>query len=158
MTPGLAVASGNWGVDLPSNAYDADSVTAWVANCPDSCNQTRPPFWLLKSGHVFLHGLLGGKLKYQNISKHFFVCFCWYLLFFLLRLVFFSLSKTGTCFFLGNFFPKTSRGRWWDHGSYGAHPMKPTPNPQQNRRSLREFDGEISWKPDFGFKPWIRLN
>ena len=41
MTPGLAVASGNWGVDLPSNAYDADSVTAWVANCPESCNETR---------------------------------------------------------------------------------------------------------------------
>jgi len=45
MTPGLAVASGNWGVDLPSNAYDADSVTAWVANCPESCNQTRR-YWI----------------------------------------------------------------------------------------------------------------
>ena len=73
MTPGLAVASGNWGVDLPSNAYDADSVTAWVANCPESCNQTRQPVYNGKRvGHVFLFNMyffLGDKLKKQPPPK-----------------------------------------------------------------------------------------
>ena len=51
MTPGLAIASGYNSGDEPAGAFDGDSVTAWVANCDVSCNQTRRSGIIL---HLFL--------------------------------------------------------------------------------------------------------
>ena len=42
---GVAIASGHQGGEVPSNAFDQDSVTMWVANCDTSCNETRR-YWI----------------------------------------------------------------------------------------------------------------